>query len=213
MNKVEILKTIAGVIILIFSITILLMASSRNGLKALIVLFNFGLDYNATNLGELIVAATAEIIAGLFFWLAMIFIGVVYLAISVTFGVLTLVLKESKAVTIIVLIFTCLSLFLEIRAIIFLARAELTSGILIAHLFGDLVVTGICVYSIIILYGFPDQLKEIPPKTTPSAQTEAEITRKPQITNFCPYCGIGFKVKKKFCTNCGKSLAKSAQSL
>ncbi len=213
MNKVEILKTIAGVIILIFSITILLMAFSRNGLKALIVLFNFGLDYNATNLGELIVAATAEIIAGLFFWLAMIFIGVVYLAISVTFGVLTLVLKESKAVTIIVLIFTCISLFLEIRAIIFLARAELTSGILIAHLFGDLVVTGICVYSIIILYGFPDQLKEIPPKTTPSAQTEAEITGKPQITNFCPYCGIGLKVKKKFCTNCGKSLAKSAQSL
>jgi len=213
MNKVEILKTIAGVIILIFSITILLMASSRNGLKALIVLFNFGLDYNATNLGELIVAATAEIIAGLFFWLAMIFIGVVYLVISVTFGVLTLVLKESKAVTIIVLIFTCLSLFLEIRAIIFLARAEFTSGILIAHLFGDLVVTGICVYSIIILYGFPDQLKEIPPKTTPSAQTEAEITGKPQITNFCPYCGIGLKVKQKFCTNCGKSLTKSAQSL
>jgi hypothetical protein len=213
MNKVEILKTIAGVIILIFSITILLMAFSRNGLKALVVLFNFGIDYNASNLGELIAGAAAGIVAGLFFWLGMIFLGIVYLAISVTFGVLTLVLKTSKTVTIIVLILASLSLILEIRAIAILARAEITSGILIAHLFGDLVVAGICVYSIIILYGFPDQLKEIPPKTTPSAQTEVEITGKPQITNFCPYCGIGIKVKKKFCTNCGKSLAKSAQSL
>ncbi len=159
MNKVEILKTIAGVIILIFSITILLMAFSKNGLKALVVLFNFGIDYNTTNLEEFIVAAAASIVAGLFFWIGMIFIGIVYLAICINFGVLTLVLKTSKTVTIIVLIFTSFSMFMEIRAISILARAEITSGILIAHLFGDIVVAGICVYSIIILFGFPDQLK------------------------------------------------------
>ena len=159
MNKVEILKTIAGVIILIFSITILLMAFSKNGLKALVVLFNFGIDYNTTNLEEFIAAAAASIVAGLFFWIGMIFIGIVYLAICINFGVLTLVLKTSKTVTIIVLIFTSFSMFMEIRAIAILVRAEITSGILIAHLFGDIVVAGICVYSIIILYGFPDQLK------------------------------------------------------
>jgi len=213
MNKVEILKTIAGVIILIFSITILLMAFSKNGLKALIVLFNFNLDITASNLGEAIAAAAASLAAALFFWLGMIFLGIVYLAISVSFGVLTLVLKTSKTVTIIVLILTSLSLVLEIRAIAILARAEITSGVLIAHLFADIVIAGICIYSIIILYGFPDQLKEVLVETIPSAQTEAEITGKPQITNFCPYCGMGLKLKKKFCTNCGKSLAKSAQSL
>lgn len=213
MNKVEILKTIAGVIILIFSITILLMAFSKNGLKALIVLFNFNLDITASNLGEAIAAAAVSLAAALFFWIGMIFIGIVYLAICINFGVLTLVLKTSKAVTIIVLIFTSFSMFLEIRAITILARAELTSGILIAHLFGDIVVAGICVYSIIILYGFPEQLIEIAPKTTSSTQTEAEITGKPQITKFCPYCGMGLKLKKKFCPNCGKSLTNSAQSL
>jgi hypothetical protein len=159
MNKVEILKIIAGVIILIFSVTILLMVFSNNGIKALIVLFNFGIDYNASNLGEAIAAAAASLVAGLFFMIGMIFLGIVYLAICVSFGVLTIVLRESKAVTIIVLIFTGLSLFMEIRAITILAKAEITSGILIAHLFGDLVVAGICIYSIIILYGFPEQLK------------------------------------------------------
>lgn len=159
MNKVEILKTIAGVIILIFSITILLMAFSKNGLKALVVLFNFNLDITASNLAEAIAAAAASLAAALFFWIGMIFMGIVYLAICINFGVLTLVLKTSKAVTIIVLIFTSFSMFMEIRAIAILVRAEITSGILIAHLFGDIVVAGICVYSIIILYGFPDQLK------------------------------------------------------
>jgi len=95
MNKVEILKTIAGVIILIFSITILLMAFSKNGLKALIVLFNFNLDITASNLGEAIAAAAVSLAAALFFWLAMIFLGIVYFAICVTFGILTLVLKEN----------------------------------------------------------------------------------------------------------------------
>lgn len=213
MNKVEILKTIAGVIILIFSTTILLMAFSNNGLKALVVLFNFNLDITASNLGEAIAGIAVGLAATLFFWIGMIFIGIVYLAICINFGVLTLVLKTNKAVTIIVLIFTSLSMFLEIRAITILARAELTSGILIAHLFGDIVVAGISVYSIIILYGFPEQLIEIAPKTTSSTQTEAEITAKPQITKFCPYCGMGLKLKEKFCPNCGKSLTNSAKSL
>jgi len=213
MNKVEILKVIAGILILIFSVTILMMAFSNNGLKALVVLFNFNLDYTASNLGEAIAAAAASIAAGFFFLVGMIFIGVVYLIVCVNFGILTLVLRESKAVTIIVLLFTALFLFVEIRAIVILTKAEITSGILIAHLFSDIVVAGICIYSIIILYGFPEQLIEIAPKTTSSTQTEAEITGKPQITKFCPYCGMGLKLKKKFCPNCGKSLTNSAKSL
>ncbi|MFX1316840.1 MAG: zinc ribbon domain-containing protein [Promethearchaeota archaeon] len=213
MNKVEILKIIAGVLILIFSVTILLMAFSDNGLKVLAVLFNFSLDLNAENLGEAIANIAVGIAATFFFWIAMLFIGVVYLAICVTFGVLTLVLRESKAVTIIVLLFIALSLFIEIRALIFLAKADITSGILIAHLISDLIIAGISVYSIIILFVFPDQLKEILVETKPPAQTGAEITGKPQTTNFCPYCGMGLKLKQKFCPNCGKSLANSAQSL
>ncbi|MFX0041782.1 MAG: zinc ribbon domain-containing protein [Candidatus Hodarchaeota archaeon] len=210
MNKVEILKTIAGILILMFSVTILLMAFSNNGLKALMVLFNFNLDINASNLGEAIATAFLGLTATLFFLVAMIFIGIVYLAICINFGVLTLVLKTNKAVTIIVLIFTTLSMVLEIRALAILARAELTSGILIAHLFADIVVAGISVYSIIILYGFPEQVIEIAPKTTSSTKTEVEITGKPQISKFCPYCGMELKLKNKFCTNCGKSLTNSA---
>jgi hypothetical protein len=213
MNKVEILKIIAGILILIFSATILMMLFSNNGLKALIVLFNFNLDISASNLGEAIASAALTLAASLFFFAGMILIGIVYLIVCVNFGILTLVLRESKAVTIIVLIFTSVTLFMEIRAIIVLAKVELTSGILIAHLFADLVVAGICIYSLIILIGFPDQLKKIAPKITSSTQTEVEITGKPQNTKFCPYCGMGLKLKKKFCPNCGKSLTNSAQSL
>lgn len=164
MNKVEILKIIAGILILMFSATILMMVFSDNGLKALIVLFNFKFYIGTSNLAEAIASAALSATALGFFIIGMLAIGVLYLIVSVNFGILTLVLRESKTITIIVLLFTALFLFMEIRALIVLAVAELTSGILIAHLFADLVIAGICIYSLIILIGFPDQLKPIAEK-------------------------------------------------
>ena len=159
MGVVESLKIVAGIIILISSMTILVMVFMPSELNALAVLFNFGIDVTASNLAEAIVYSITTALAGLFFALGMIFIGVIYLAASVTFGVLTLVLKRSKAITIIVLILASFTLILGIRAVVFLSIAGYSSLVLPLRIVADSIVITICIYSLVILFRKPSEMK------------------------------------------------------
>ena len=159
MGVVESLKIVAGIIILISSMTILLMVFMPHELEALFVLFNFGIDVSASNLAEAIALGIAAALAGLFFYLGMIFIGIIYLAASVTFGVLTLVLKRSKAITIIVLILASFTLIIGIRAVTILAIAGYSSLVLPLRIVADSIVITICIYSLVILFRKPSEMK------------------------------------------------------
>lgn len=159
MGVVESLKIVAGIIILLSSMTILLMVFMPSEAEALFVLFNFGIDVTASNLGEAIALGIAAAVAGLIFMLAMIVLGVIYLAISVTFGILTLVLKRSKAITIIVLILASFTLILGIRAVTVLTIAGYSSLVLPVRIVADSIVIAICIYSLIILFRRPSEIK------------------------------------------------------
>ncbi len=159
MGVVESLKIVAGIIILISSMTILVMVFIPSEINALAVLFNFGIDVTASNLAEAIVYSITTALAGLFFFLGMIFIGIIYLAASVTFGVLTLVLKRSKAITIIVLILASFTLILGIRAVVFLSIAGYSSLVLPLRIVADSIVITICIYSLVILFRKPSEMK------------------------------------------------------
>ncbi|MFW9946333.1 MAG: hypothetical protein ACFFDX_05835 [Candidatus Odinarchaeota archaeon] len=159
MGVVESLKIVAGIIILISSMTILVMVFMPSELNALAVLFNFGIDVTASNLAEAIVYSITAALAGLFFILGMLIIGVIYLAASVTFGVLTLVLKRSKAITIIVLILASFTLIIGIRAVVFLSIAGYSSLVLPLRIVADSIVITICIYSLVILFRKPSEIK------------------------------------------------------
>ncbi|MFW9771676.1 MAG: hypothetical protein ACFFBY_02625 [Promethearchaeota archaeon] len=159
MVKVESLKITVGIIILIFSVTILVMAFTENGLEALFVLFNFGIDITVSNLAEAIVGAVAAAFAALIFWILMIFVGIIYLILSLVFGILTLALKRSKPLTIIVLVFIGLSLVLEIRAIAILTIASLINVVLVLHLIGDAIIATLLIISLVKLYRLPKEIK------------------------------------------------------
>ncbi|MFX0017831.1 MAG: hypothetical protein ACFFAK_15665 [Promethearchaeota archaeon] len=159
MGVVESLKIVAGIIILISSMTILVMVFMPSEINALAVLFNFGIDVTASNLAEAIVYGITAALAGLLFGLMMIVIGIIYLAASVTFGVLTLVLKRSKAITIIVLILASFTLILGIRAVVFLSIAGYSSLVLPLRIVADSIVITICIYSLVILFRKPSEMK------------------------------------------------------
>ena len=159
MGVVESLKIVAGIIILLSSMTILVMVFMPSEINALAVLFNFGIDVTASNLAEAIAFGITAALAGLFFVLGMIIIGVIYLAFSVTFGVLTLVLKRSKAITIIVLILASFTLILGIRAVVFLSIAGYSSLVLPLRIVADSIVITICIYSLVILFRKPSEMK------------------------------------------------------
>lgn len=159
MGVVESLKIVAGIIILLSSMTILLLVFMPSEVNALFVLFNFGIDVTASNLAEAIALGIVAAVAGLIFILAMIVIGVIYLALSVTFGILTLVLKRSKAITIIVLLLASFTLILGIRAVIILSIAGYSSIVLPVRIVADSIVITICIYSLIILFRRPSEIK------------------------------------------------------
>lgn len=159
MGVVESLKIVAGIIILLSSMTILVMVFMPSEIEALAIIFNFGIDASASNLAEAIALGVAAALAGLFFVLGMIILGIIYLAASVTFGVLTIVLKRSKAITIIVLILASFTLILGIRAVVFLSIAGYSSIVLPVRIVADSIVIAICIYSLIILFRRPSEIK------------------------------------------------------
>jgi hypothetical protein len=115
---------------------------------ALAVLFNFGIDITTSNLGEIIAGLLVGFLKAVFFLMIMFLIGILYLIGYVTLGVLTLVLKRSRAMNIILIIVTVFFLVLEIRALIILILGGYGSIILTLRLIGDPIVLIISIYSL-----------------------------------------------------------------
>ena len=154
--KVETLNAIVGVILLFFSITFFLLVMYDE--DAFIVLFNFNIDYNASNLGEAIAAAAAGLGAAIAFFMFALIIGGLYFLFCIIIAFFTFVGRRTKFITILLFILTGLSLIIEIRAIAFLAKAGLTSIILIIHLIGDIVIIAICCYNIFLFIRKPNEI-------------------------------------------------------
>jgi hypothetical protein len=125
---------------------------------AFIVLFNFNFDYTASNLEEAIAVAAAGLGAAIAFFIFALMIGGLYFLFCIIIAFFTFVGRRTKFITILLFILTGLSLIIEIRAIAFLAKAGLTSIILIIHLIGDIAIIAICCYNI---YLFARKPKEI----------------------------------------------------
>ena len=160
MSVVKSLKIVAGIIILLSSMTIIVMVFLEP--TALAILFNFSIRITSSSIIEAIVDEIVASIAALVFLIGMLIIGVIYLALSVNFGILTLVLKRSKAVTIIVLLLAGFTLSLEIRAVIILSiDGRYGSIILPVRIVADSIVIAICIYSLIILFRKPSEIKQI----------------------------------------------------
>jgi hypothetical protein len=144
--KFENLRIISGIIILVSSLTLLLLLFLNP--VALAVLFNFGIDITASNLGEIIAGLLAGLLMTLFFLISMFIIGIFYLIGYLILGILTLVLKRSKAMNIILIIITAFFLVIEIRALSILIFGGYNSIILILRLIGDPIVLIISIYSL-----------------------------------------------------------------
>jgi hypothetical protein len=144
--KFENLRIISGIILLASSSTLLLLLFFNP--EALAVLFSFGIDITASNLGELIAGLVVGLIVGLLFLIFMSVIGIIYLIGYAVLGILTLVFKRSKVMNIILVIVTSFFLVLEIRALLILVLGGYSSIILTLRLIGDPIVLIISIYSL-----------------------------------------------------------------
>lgn len=150
MIKIKNLKIIVGLILLISSITVFAMLFFEP--EALAVLINFSIDITASNLGEAIAGLAASIAAGFVFLIGMLILGGIYFIFYLIIAGLTISHKRSKTITIIVIIISGFSLFLEIRALIILTIGGYASAILTLHLIGDVLIVGLSIYSVIKLF-------------------------------------------------------------
>ena len=112
MNLIKTFRIIIGVLLLLSTLTIFALLFLE--IDSLAVLFNFGIDVSAGNIGEAIAGAVAGLVAGLIFFFAMVFVAIFNVIIYAVLGALTLALKRKKAMPIIVSIFTALALVIGI---------------------------------------------------------------------------------------------------
>jgi hypothetical protein len=151
-------KIVIGVLLLLSSVTIFALLFLEP--DSLALLFNFSIDITAENLGEAIAGAMAAIGAGIAFLIFMIIVAIFNLIIYLVIGSLTLGLKKSKTILIIVVILTAYALFLEIRVIIISTMGGLPSTILIVRLISDITIIGLSGYLLFQLF----KRKEIVPQ-------------------------------------------------
>jgi hypothetical protein len=149
MNIIKTFRIIVGVLLLINTITIFAMLFLEP--EPLAVVFNFSFDMEAENLGEAIVGIVGGLVAGIIFFIAMIIVGIINIAIYITFGVLTLSLKRAKAIPIIVTIFTGFALFLGARALYLVSIAEFQTIILPLRVVSDIIVIGLSIANLFLI--------------------------------------------------------------
>ena len=146
MNVDRTFRIVVGILLLVSTVTIFALLFLE--IDSLAVLFNFGIDISAGNIGEAIAGAVAGLVAGLIFFFAMIFVGI----INAVFGALTLALKRTKAMPMIVSIFSGLALFIGIRALIVLTLGGYTSIILPLRITSDIIVIALSITSIVLVF-------------------------------------------------------------
>ena len=150
MNLIKSSRIIIGVLLLLSTLTIFALLFLE--IESLAVLFNFGIDISAGNIGEAIAGAIAGLVAGLIFFFAMIFVGIFNVIIYAVLGVLTLALKRKKAMPIIVSIFTALALVIGIRGLIILTLGGYTSLILPIRITIDIVIISLSIVSLTLIF-------------------------------------------------------------
>ena len=92
------------------------------------------------------------IVAGFMFFFGMIFVGILNAILYTTFGVLTLSLKRTIAMPIIVSILSAFALFLEARALMILTIGGLTSRVLPIRVVSDIIIIALSIVSIILIF-------------------------------------------------------------
>ena len=149
MGAIGTFRIIVGVLLLISTATIFALLFLET--DSLVILFDFSFDYQAENIGEAIAAAVAGMMAGLMFFFGMILVGIINIAIYITFGVLTLTLKRAKAMPIIVAIFTGFALFIGARAFMILTLGGYSSIILPLRIVIDVVIIAMSVTNLFLI--------------------------------------------------------------
>jgi hypothetical protein len=166
LNKTS--RIIVGVLLLINTVTIFALIFLEP--DALAVIFNFGIDITASNLGEVVAGLALGIGAAIAFLIFMILAAIINVAIYIVFGVLTLVLKRTKVMPIIVSIFTALALFIGARALLILNLAGFPGTfpgnlILPLRVASDVVVIALSILSIVLTFR-EGRLPRVEPATT-----------------------------------------------
>ncbi len=150
MNLIKTFRIIIGVLLLLSTLTIFALLFLE--IESLAVLFNFGIDVSAGNIGEAIVGAVAGLVAGLIFFFLMVFVAIFNVIIYAVLGALTLALKRKKAMPIIVSIFTALALVIGIRGLIVLTLGGYTSLILPLRITSDIVIIALSIVSLTLIF-------------------------------------------------------------
>ncbi|MFX1449096.1 MAG: hypothetical protein ACFFCG_13365 [Promethearchaeota archaeon] len=150
MNVIKTFRIIVGVLLLVSTVTIFALLFLE--IESLAVLFNFGFDISAGNLAEAIVGMVAGLMTGLMFFIAMIIVGIFNAIIYTVFGVLTITLKRTKTMPIIISVISAFTLFIGIRALIILTLGGFTSIILPLRIATDIIIITLSIISLILIF-------------------------------------------------------------
>ena len=143
------MKIISGFLLLISSITVFIMLISEP--ETMAVFFRFNIDITVEDLGDVIAGFAAGIAAVIGALITSIIFGVIYFLVYFIIGLVTIFTKKGKGLIITVIILTCLSLFIEIRALVIISIGTYTSMILPARLAIDAIILGISIYGLVVL--------------------------------------------------------------
>ena len=150
MNIIKTFRIVIGVLLLISTTTIFFLLFLE--IDSLAVLFNFSIDTSADNLSDALLGLIGGIVAGFMFFFGMIFVGIINAILYTTFGVLTLSLKRTIAMPIIVSILSAFALFLEARALMILTIGGLTSRVLPIRVVSDIIIIALSIVSLILIF-------------------------------------------------------------
>ena len=150
MNIIKTFRIIVGVLLLVSTITIFAMLFLE--IESLAVFFNFGINISAGNLAEVIAGMVAGLMAGLMFFISMIIVGIFNAIMYTVLGVLTITLKRTKTMPIIITVISAFVLFIEIRALIILTIGGFTSIILPLHIVSDIIIIALSVSSLFLIF-------------------------------------------------------------
>ena len=159
MNLIKTFRIVIGVLLLLSTGTIFALLFLE--IESLVVLFNFTIDVSAENLGEAIVGLVGGLMAGLMFFFTMIIVAIINAALYTTIGVLTITLKRTKTMPIIVAILSSFVLFLEIRALVFLTLGGYTSIILPLRLISDIIIIALSIASFILILKIKEETPRV----------------------------------------------------
>jgi len=159
MNMIKTFRIVIGVLLLISTITIFALIFLEP--EALAVLFNFSIDITAENLGQIIAGMAVGLVAAFMFLLIMFFVAIINAALYTTIGVLTITLKRTKTMPIIVAILSSFVLFLEIRALVFLTLGGYTSIILPLRLISDIIIIALSIASFILILKIKEETPRV----------------------------------------------------